>query len=522
MQASDALSVVGRRTVADVLRAGVERTPDRPLLIFDDLAGTVRMFTWREVLARSLATARALAAAGIGRGDRLHLHLPNRPEFLFWWFGAALRAAVIVPTNTASAPAELQYILGHVGACASVTDGDGVPAVSQARRGAGLPGPVWTCDAAGTDNDGDGHGGVVAADPLDDLAVMYTSGTTSRPKGVRVTHANYVFAGECVAAGLALTPEDRFLVALPLFHANAQYYSVMSTLVTGGTVVLAARFTAKGWPGLAVAHRATVASLFAAPIRMILAKPSRREWRRHSLRVVAFAQNLTAAELAAWDRDVGAPLLQLYGMTETIGPPLMNPRWGARRPDSLGRVALGYRCRITDRDGSAVAPGEVGELRVGGEPGVSLMAGYYRDPAATAKTLAEGWLHTGDLVREDPDGLITFVTRAKDMIKRAGENVAAGEIEDVLLEHPGVIDAAVIGVPDAMREEAIVAFVVTADGELDAAGLRDWCAGRLARFRIPEFFAGRTTLPRTSVGKIQKQVLREEWTAAGTRLRVPD
>jgi carnitine-CoA ligase len=154
--------------------------------------------------------------------------------------------------------------------------------------------------------------------------------------------------------------------------------------------------------------------------------------------------------------------------------------------------------------------------------GVSLMAGYYRDPAATAETLADGWLRTGDLVREDRDGVITFVARAKDMIKRAGENIAAGEIEDVLLEHPGVIDAAVIGVPDAMRDEAIVAFVVTADGELDAAGLRDWCVGRLARFRIPEFFAGRSTLPRTSVGKIQKQVLREEWTAAGTRLRVPD
>jgi carnitine-CoA ligase len=289
---------------------------------------------------------------------------------------------------------------------------------------------------------------------------------------------NYVFAGESVAAGLALTPADRFLVVLPLFHANAQYYSVMSTLVTGGTVVLAARFTASGWPALARAHEATVASLFAAPIRMILAQRSRPEWRRHSLRVVAFAQNLTAAELAAWEREVGAPLLQLYGMTETIGPPLMNPRWGRRRHDSIGRVALGYRCRITDRDGAPVAPGEVGELRVGGEPGVSLMAGYYRDPAATAETLVDGWLRTGDLVREDPDGLITFVTRAKDMIKRAGENIAAG--------------------------------------------LRDWCAGRLARFRIPEFFAGRTALPRTSVGKIQKQVLREEWSAAGTQLRVSD
>jgi len=298
---------------------------------------------------------------------------------------------------------------------------------------------------------------------------------------------------------------------LPLFHANAQYYSVMSALVTGATVVLGARFSATGWVDTAIRHAATVGSLFAAPIRMILAKPSRPRWRSHDLRVVAFAQNLTSAEHAAWERDVGAPLLQLYGMTETIGPPLMNPLWTGRRHDSLGRVALGYRCRITDRDGACVAPGQVGELRVGGVPGVSLMAGYLNDPDATAQALTDGWLRTGDLVREDPDGLLTFVARAKDMIKRAGENIAAGEIEDVLMGHPGVLDAAVVGIPDPIRDETIVAFVVTADGEIDADALRQWCADRLARFRVPEFFTGRTALPRTSVGKIQKQVLREEW-----------
>jgi crotonobetaine/carnitine-CoA ligase len=200
-------------------------------------------------------------------------------------------------------------------------------------------------------------------------------------------------------------------------------------------------------------------------------------------------------------------------MTETIGPPLMNPLYGERRHDSLGRVVLGYRCRITDGNGAAVRRGEAGELRVAGVPGISLMAGYLKDPDATAEVMRDGWLKTGDLVREDPDGLTSFVTRVKDMIKRAGENIAAGETEDVLMEHPSVMDAAVIGVPDAMRDETIVAFVVTADGDVDDEALRAWCADRLARFRVPEFFAGCTALPRTSVGKIQKQVLREEWGA---------
>lgn len=508
MQDADVLSVVGRRTLPDVLRAGVDRTPDRTLLIFDDLRGGVQTFSWREVYDRSLAVAGRFADAGIGFGDSVHVHLPNRPEFLFHWFAAALRGAVAVPTNVASASAELEYILGHVEAGLSVTDHDGLDVVRRARAQVGLGGATWLCDSSAARGD---ESAVVTCDQRDDVAVMYTSGTTSRPKGVRITHGNYVFAGESVAAGLGLTPEDRFLVVLPLFHANAQYYSVMSTLIAGGTIILAARFSASGWVDTAIRHQATVASLFAAPIRMILTKPSRPEWRSHRLRLVAFAQNLTVDEWDAWNRDIGAPLLQLYGMTETIGPPLMNPLWGRRRHDSLGRVALGYRCRIIDSDGVAVTPGEAGELHVGGVPGISLMAGYLKDPEATEAVMRGGWLRTGDLVREDPDGLISFVTRAKDMIKRAGENIAAGEIEEVLRGHPAVIDAAVIGVPDSMRDETIVAFVVTADGELDVSALHSWCADRLAGFRVPEFFAARTTLPRTSVGKIQKQILRDEW-----------
>ncbi len=516
MRDADVLTVVGHRTVADVLRAGARRTPDRTLLVFDDLDGGVQEFTWADVLQRSTAIAGGLAGAGVSAGDHVHLHLPNRPEFIFHWFGCALRGAVMVPTNVASSVGELAYILGHVGAVLSVTDGAGRDTVRRARDAAGLAGEVWQCEAD-LPRPLNGHSTEAAnpdGGPLSDLAVMYTSGTTSRPKGVRVTHANYVFAGESVAAGLGLVPEDRFLVVLPLFHANAQYYSVMSALVTGATVVLASRFSASGWVDTAIHHRATVASLFAAPIRMILAKPSQPHWRSHRLRVVAFAQNLTPAEYATWERDIGAPLLQLYGMTETIGPPLMNPLHGGRRHDSLGRVVLGYRCRITDGNGAGVSRGQAGELRVAGVPGISLMAGYLKDPDATVEAMGDGWLRTGDLVREDPDGLISFVTREKDMIKRAGENVAAGEIEDVLMEHPAVLDAAVIGVPDAMRDETIVAFVVTADGGVDNEALRIWCAERLARFRVPEFFAGRTTLPRTSVGKIQKQVLREEWAAA--------
>ena len=517
------LSVVGLRTVPRVLRDGVESHPERELLVFDPLdGGDVRSYTWREVLHRSLAVAELMAAAGVGAGDTVHVHLANRPEFIFSWFAAAELGARIVPTNTAATAAELAYILRHAEVGVSVTEDATRAAVLDARARAGVEGAVLRCEhelAAIDEVEVSPGPERASASAEEQLAVMYTSGTTSKPKGVIVTHANYVFAGETVAAGLRLGPGDRFLTVLPLFHANAQYYSTMGTLVSGGTLVLTSRFTASRYAELAARHRATVGSLFAAPIRMILAQEPRADWREHGLRLVAFAQNLTDAEAARWDEVIGAPLLQLYGMTETIGPPLMNPVAGRRRHDAIGRPVLGYTCRIVRADGSPAAPGEPGELLVNGVPGVSLMAGYLKDPAATAATLASGWLSTGDLVQLDDDGLVSFVGRTRDMIKRAGENVAAGEVEEVLLGHEAVLDAAVVGVPDAMRDEQIVGFVVLAAGaEAGEEELLEWCAERLAKFRVPSSISVETELPRTAVGKIQKHLLRDVWADRGEAL----
>jgi carnitine-CoA ligase len=293
--ADHVLTVVGDRTVGGVLLAGARQHPERPLLIYDPLdGGDVETYSWEHVVRCAAALARRLEDAGVARGDAVHLHLPNRPEFLFAWFAAALMGARIVPTNTASAAAEIAFILGHSRASVSLTDEDGVEVVS--RAGADAP---LVCERD-VDLAPAAEPPAACAVPGDDLAVMYTSGTTSRPKGVRVTHANYVFAGETVAAGLRLTERDRFLTVLPLFHANAQYYSTMSTLVSGGTLVLTRRFSASGFADAARRHRATVGSLFAAPIRMILAQDPRPDWREHELRVVAFAQNLTELEHRRW------------------------------------------------------------------------------------------------------------------------------------------------------------------------------------------------------------------------------
>jgi crotonobetaine/carnitine-CoA ligase len=461
------------RTVASgrSLTALLREPPD---LVFDGPDGVAR-YSGAEVRHGAEAAAGALAAAGVGPGDRVHLHLHNSPDFLFAWFACAGLGAVMVPTNPSSTADELRYVLEHSGARITVAQ----PETADVARAAGA---TLLGGLDGAPRPLDSHAG--------DLALLYTSGTTARPKAVRVTHAAYVYAGEVVAGHLRLTDADRVFTALPLFHGNAQYYTTMSALTAGATMILAERFSASGWLAQAARHEATVGSLFAAPIRMILAREPAPV--AHRLRVVLFAQNLTERQLADWDERIGAPLLQLYGMTETVGPPLMNPLRGERRAASLGRPTLGYACRV----------GADGELLVGGVPGETLMAGYLGDTAP----IEEGWLHTGDVVRVDEDGFFHFVDRRKDMLKRAGENISAGEVEAVLAAHPRVRDVAVRGLPDPVYDEQVAAFVVAPGAEPDE--LRTWCAERLVAFKVPTYIELRDELPRTAVGKIQKHLLR--------------
>jgi len=243
---------------------------------------------------------------------------------------------------------------------------------------------------------------------------------------------------------------------------------------------------------------------------MILAQDHHPLEEKNRLRAVIFSQNVTEQQLVEFEGRFGCPLLQLYGMTETIAPPTLNPLYGERRNMGIGRPTLPASLRIVDEDGRDVPAGEVGELLVAGTPGVTLMAGYLDDPRATEEALRNGWLHTGDNVRTDEDGYLYFVDRGKDMIKRAGENISAGEVEAVINSHPAVFDCAVIGMPDSMRDEAVKAFVVPMEGAaISSVELTAWCARRLAKFKVPGAIEFVGSLPRTSVGKIQKEKLRQ-------------
>ncbi|MPY40276.1 ATP-dependent acyl-CoA ligase [Streptomyces phyllanthi] len=509
----------GADTVSGVLSSQASIRGDAPFLVFEREPGVVETTSWAEQEVRARRTATALANLGISAGTRFGVHLANCPEFYDIWFAAAHLGAVMVPTNPLSTAAELRYLLGHSGCRTVLTQPGLVPTVREA--GADQVVDVttdWTGDVTG-------RTGPPNAAPGDVLGVLYTSGTTSRPKGVQITHAAYLAVGDAVAGHVRLRPDDRFLVVLPLFHGNAQYYCSMPVLVTGASIALTPRFSAGRWPEQAAELGATLASLFAAPIRMILAKRGNGEGNSsattdgestadvspagHSLRATLFAQNVSPDQAAEFERRFRTPLVQLYGMTETVIPPTVNPLYGPRNPLSIGRPLPGTRLRIVDPDGADVAPGEPGRLLVGGEPGLTLMSGYLDDPEATAAALADGWLHTGDVVRTDADGFLYFVDRAKDMIKRSGENVACGEIERVVDRIEGVLESAAVGVPDAMLDEAIHVYVVPRpDAHVDPAEVIAHCREELAKFKVPDAVYVVPELPRTSVGKIQKHLLR--------------
>jgi carnitine-CoA ligase len=511
------MDIVGQRTLKSQLGAMVSTRPTKTWLIFEERSGTARQWTYDEFERRVWRTANVLVDLGLRPGDKLVVHLTNCPEFLFLWFGAAYCGVVIVPVNTLSSADELEYLVNHSESVAFVTESAHHPLVEELRtRCPGLR-HVLVC-RTGDDGEARSFNQLLEAAsdtppdheprPLDEVAILYTSGTTSKPKGCLITNANYIHVGESVSKGMRLGPEDRFLTVLPLFHGNSQYYATMSALVVGGSVALMERFSASRYFEQAARYDCTVSSLFAAPIRMLLAQPPSPAHRQHGLRLVIFAQNVTEEQLAEWDQRFGSPLMQIYGMTEQLGHPLANPLDYPRNNMSIGLPSLGWQIRIVDEQGHDVRDGESGQLLVRGEPGWSLMKGYFKNPEATAEAIRAGWLWTGDNVRVGEDGYVYFVDRAKDMIKRSGENVAASEVEAVLKAHPAVFDAAVIGVPDPIRDEAIKAFVIVREASsATAEELIGWCAERLARFRVPEFVEFRTEFPRTSVGKIQKHLL---------------
>lgn len=339
--------------------------------------------------------------------------------------------------------------------------------------------------------------------------IMFTSGTTSLPKGVMLTHANLIFSGIFQNWQLAMRPEDRYATTMTVEHVNFQLSALMPVLCSGATLILFKRYSATTFWKSVLRHKATLVQGMAMIARTMLAQPSFLGEDEHDVRLMHYFLPITDTEKTQFTRRFNLRLLNSYGSTETLVGVATDQAFGPTRWPAVGRVGIGYQIEIRNPQGQVLPATEIGEIFVHGQPGLSLMLGYYQDPEATAKALSEdGWFATGDMGYFDEDGWLYFVDRQKNLIKRAGENISSSEVEDVLMNHPHIKEAAVIGVDDPIKDQAVAAFIVTHPGtDLTEADIQAHCSEKLAHFKVPTIVQFRTELPKSQYGKIKKSSL---------------
>lgn len=501
--------------VATLLRDRAAATPSKPFFVWEPFDGPSRTWTYAAFYDEVTRVAGNLAHRGIGPGDRVMIHLDNCPEFLLSWFACAAIGAIAVTSNTRLSTVELAYLAGHADVQVAITAPIYTSRVAEAApflqwmavtsTDAGLePAPSTVPDESTSFASLLTPASCPARppDPAAIVSVQYTSGTTSRPKGVAWSHANALWGARVSAAHEDLGPDDIHLVVLPLFHTNALSYSVLPSLWVGSTFVMQPKFSASRFWDVTVRNRCTVASVNVF-IGRILAQ---REVPKHHLRLIGYG--VCDPPLSG---HLGVKVIGWWGMTETVSHGIVGAVHAPNRPMTMGRPATEYELLITDDDGSPTPINEVGELLIRGHRGLSLFTRYLHDDAATAASFDDGgWFHTGDLVRLEQDGFLRFCDRIKDMLKVGGENVAASEIERVILQVSGVSEAAVVAQGDLLFGEVPVAVIVpTASAPPDLAErIHVACMDQLADFKQPRAVHLVTDMPRATLEKVAKAELR--------------
>jgi long-chain acyl-CoA synthetase len=460
-------------------------------------------WSYERLRAAAARVAGGLLAKGIEPGDRVLLVGPSAPEFVAAYLGAHAAGAVVVTPNVMSTELELEYVVEDAG-CKLAIGWRGIEAparVAESRRlsfhplGPGLEEP-W-------------DGGPVASPhprQADDTAlILYTSGTTGSPKGARITEGNLRACATAFGEVLELSAEDRFATALPLFHIFGQAVVLGSALLAGAGVSLQARFDPAELIETLRRDRTTilagVPTMYSA---MVGAAGDAGPEDFAGLRLAASGgASLPGEIIRRFEERYGCAILEGYGLTESTGAATFN---GLHRPRKVGSVGIalpGTEIGIVGPDGEAREPGEIGEVVVRGP---MVMGGYWNRPQASAETLRDGWLHTGDLGRQDGDGDVHIVDRLKELIVRGGYNVYPREVEEVLYAHPEIAEAAVVGVPDPHFGEEVGAAVVLRPGAVaDPAALRAWAKERLSAYKVPRLFAFPAELPKGASGKVLKR-----------------
>ena len=506
----------------DELARAASEVPDAPIL---RMASGDLSFGAMERQASSLAAG--LRCLGVAAGANVSLLLPNCAEFVVTWFALARLGAATAPVNTAMRGSLLRDALALVGSKVLVVHETLWPQFEAVR--AELPG-LKTLIVVGQPPAGTQAwsallaGGPDGASPADVhfsslCLLLYTSGSTGRSKAVRISHRFVLRQARGVIDGLGLRADDVLYCPYPLFHLDAAVMTVAPALLLRGVAAIGERFSVSRYWDEVRAFQATVFDFMGATLTMLWKQPPGPRDREHRARLG------WGVPLPAWapqfEQRFGCRLVELYGSTE-VGAILYTPLDEPARPGSCGKLRGPWRVMLADADGFEVPVGTPGELLVRPEEPSVLMDGYWGQPQESLQALRNQWFHTGDLLRRDEDGWYYFVGRAKDVVRRRGENISAAEVEQAIEEHPAVLECAVIGVPSELTEEDVMAWVVPRPGQpLRADELAAWCGGRMAGFMVPRFVRIVDELPKTPTDKVEKTRLREQGAAGAWDREAP-
>ncbi len=495
-------------TVADLIEHQADVRPEATYLV---ATGTRRTLSFGELRSAARRVPALLAREGLASGAHVSVVMPNGLATLRLLLGAMAGGYCVNPVNLLAQPEQMRYVLDHSECALVFASPEWAPRVRELVAGLSRPIRVIETDPDSAvlpgEREEDASSPPARLDPGALALLMYTSGTTGKPKGVMLTHANLVANAHAISEEHALGPGDRVAAVLPLYHINAFAVTMLAPLAHGGSLAMPPKFSAGGFWEMATAFGCTWINVVPTIVSYLLegeAPP------RESLAGIRFCRSASAAlppeHHRAFEAKFGIGIIETMGLTETMAPAFSNPLEPDRRKvGSVGR-ASGCEARVVGASAEPVADGVPGEICVRGP---QVTPGYFRNSEATAGAFfPEGWLRTGDIGVRDADGFFFITGRIKELIIKGGENIAPREIDEVLLRHPAVLDAAAVGIPDRHYGQEIAACVVRRDGA--ACGedeLRAFCAEHLGRYKTPKAIHFVTELPRGPSGKVQRMKL---------------
>ena len=484
----------------------------KSLMLFED-----RVLTYEELNGSSNAIAHNLQKLGIQKGDHVLVFLFNGPEFLKTWFALAKLGAVAVPLNTALRRYDLTYIIKDSDSKAIFLDSALLENYLEVRKEVGLPHEFLLTDASANPVGGMLSFQSLERGPADNLkteirhsdpaCILYTSGTTGKPKGAILPHFCYVNSGVAIARALGVKPGDRLFTALPLFHIGAQLVVALPSIIADVDFVAARRFSASRFWEQVRRHNCTIVHYLGSIAQILYQQEEKPEDRaRTEIRMVGGGVQKDLWE--KFEKRFGVIFLEGYGFTEGACITTWNPREKIK-VGSIGKPVSHQRVEIVDENDEIVAPFARGEIAMRPEVPYSMMLGYYKNPEATLSAFRNLWFHTGDIAYKDEEGYLYFVGRKSQFIRRRGENVSAEEVEEVINAHPKVRESAVVGVPSEVGEDELKVYIVGKETSLVPEEIIKWCEERIAYFKVPRYIEFLNELPKTETNRVQRHKLKE-------------